>query len=198
MVLFLRTSLGRQLRQVSQLRCDDNCDRTDLSLVNGYESRFVDANYIAVLGFAEAVDWKNRSLAFHTGRMIAQSGYGLICGNTRSTFDYALHGASQEGGTTQVILEKGKHPDCAHCDNYYYVKGSAEKHRLLVKHARGAVVIGGGDRTKKLVSRLVQLNRPVAAIEGTGGVVRKELPGRVHRASTAKDGVAWVCSRLSF
>ena len=150
-----------------------------------------------MLGFAEEVGWGNRSLAYHAGRAIVDSGHIVLCGNTTSTFESALRGANQAGGWSQVIIErdsKNTVPDYQAC---YRVKDAATKHRLLINHSRAAVVIGGGPRTLKLVQQLVSLDRIVVAIEGTGGVVRRELPSNVIRAENAATAVAFVSERLA-
>lgn len=129
--------------------------------------------------------------------MIAESGHDLLCGNTTSTFHYAVKGAREGGGLTQVILSENDSFDSAACENAYFVDTASDKHRLLVRHARAAIVIGGGPRTKKLVSRLVGLNRAVVAIEGTGGVVRNELPSKVVIKPTALEAVKHITSQFS-
>lgn len=160
--------------------------------------RFVDGQYIAVLGFAEAVDWKNKSFAYHAGRLIAKAGYGTLCGNVTSTFEYALLGAKEERGLRQIVVEQGVHFDDELCSNIYVTADKPHKHRMLLDQARAAIVIGGGNHTRELADRLVALNKPVVAIEGSGGVTRTELSARVEAKPSALQAVNWLMKRLSF
>ncbi len=150
-----------------------------------------------MLGFAEACNWKNRTLAFHIGRRIAAAGYGVLCGNTTSTFDYAFRGAKEAGGLTQAIIDPSIFETSDYCDNEYLAATPKDKHRLILKHARGAIVIGGGRRTRELAVRLAYTRKPVIAIEGSGGVVTRELPKRIPRAGSAIEAMDLLLPSLT-
>ena len=137
--------------------------------------------YISVLGYGVNCSDFNKEIAFQAGRKIALCGLKVCAGNLSGTFHHAFKGAKMVDGHTSAILEiTSKASDKPHCDEVTYVTNTNAKHQLIAEKCLGAIVIGGGEGTKKLIARFLKLNKIVVAIECTGGVVNSELDDRVE------------------
>ncbi|MFT7220861.1 MAG: hypothetical protein ACI8Z1_002481 [Candidatus Azotimanducaceae bacterium] len=182
MVLLNRIEQGEQFIQSAKLHDQHVCTRHQLTLV--------------------AVPW-TFTLARAKSNIGVRYGARHRCERPqRSMWQYHLNiwlcaqGRPSAGGSSQVIIERGSQTKVSADQARYSVDDAPTKHRLLINHSRAAIVIGGGPRTLKIVRKLVALHRTVVAIEGTGGVVRHELPSNVKRADSAAAVVALVCERF--
>ena len=136
--------------------------------------------YIAVLGFATRCSQSNQAIAYKVGRELALNQFTVCAGNVTGTFIYAFNGAKSANGHTLALVGADcKGLDKSHCDEVVYATNSDKKHQLIADKCQGAIVIGGGAGTKKLITRFVNLNKPVVAILGSGGVVTNELDKEV-------------------
>jgi len=137
-------------------------------------------NCIAVLGFATKCSHVNQVIAYEVGRQIALGEFTVCAGNVMGTFPHAFTGAKSVNGHTLAVLET----DCSAldetaCDDIIYAPDSDAKHQLIADKCLAAIVIGGGHGTKKLITLFLNLDKPVVAIAGSGGVVTGELDARV-------------------
>jgi len=149
---------------------------------------------IAVLGFATKCSEANQVVAYEIGRQIAIGKYTVCAGNVMGTFPHVLTGAKSVHGHTLVVLESGCTVlDEALCDEIIYAPDSDSKHQLIAEKCLGAVVIGGGHNTKKLITRFLNLDKPVVAILGSGGVVTGELDARVKVVEQACLSIKELC-----
>jgi len=151
-------------------------------------------NCIAVLGFATKCSDANQVTAYEVGRQIALGEYTACAGNSTGTFPHVFTGAKSVNGHTLAVLE----PNCtvldeALCDDVIYAPDSEAKHQLIAEKCLGAVVIGGGYGTKKLIARFLNLDKPVVAIAGSGGVVPGELGARVKVIGQACLSIKELC-----
>ncbi len=136
---------------------------------------------IAILGFAVPCTMHNKYMAFETGKLLAKSGYVVTAGNLTSTFYYAFKGAKSVMGNTVAIIEKDiRFENLEYCDVVERVNSASIKHTRIADTCTGAIVIGGGSRTNKVVNNFLQQDKPVIAIKNTGGIVDSELDTRVQ------------------
>jgi len=137
-------------------------------------------NCIAVLGFATKCSDANQVTAYEVGRQIALGDYTACAGNSTGTFPHVFTGAKSVNGHTLAVLEAGVTVlDETPCDAVIYAPDSDAKHQLIADKCLAAIVIGGGHGTKKLITQFLNLDKPVVAIAGSGGVVIGELDARV-------------------
>ena len=137
-------------------------------------------NYVAILGFASSLNFVQENLAQETARKLAEKGLGVGVGNLSGTFDHALRSAKAHAGMTIAIVEQAlstKHHD--DCDVLLVVSSQQEKHQALSDQCCGAIVIGGGPGTQKLIDRFLEKGKRIVALEGSGGIVPLELDRRV-------------------
>ncbi len=146
---------------------------------------------IAVLGFATLCSDYNKEIAFEVGRLLAVRGFTVCSGNIIGTFIHAFKGAKIVEGRTVAILEDNKRSaDKPFCDEALYALDTDTKHQLICETCQAAIVIGGGEGTKKLISRFIHLNKDVVAIKESGGVVNSELNDNVKLVDSPEMAVS--------
>jgi len=143
--------------------------------------------YIAILGYATSCTSANKERAFKIGSHIALCGFTVCAGNLTGTFYHAFKGAKSVGGKTLAVLENTKKiSDKPYCDEAIFALDTDTKHQMIAEKCIGAIVIGGGEGTKKLITRFLQMNKGVVAISSSGGVVNEELDKRAKVMSDLK------------
>ncbi len=121
---------------------------------------------------------------------MATRGYGVATGNLSSTFHHAFSGAKEINGSTCAIIETAlKDLTNPLCDNLEVVSNIKTKHKMLAERCLGAIVIGGGNGTLAVISEFIHLDKPVIAIEGSGGIVRNELANSVLEVRDSEGAV---------
>ena len=146
--------------------------------------------YIAVLGYGENCSEHNKSKAFHAGCEIASHGLAVCAGNVSGTFHSAFEGAKSVSGHTIAILEVNlKGSDKSLCDEVFYTTDTDTKHQLIAEKSLGAIVIGGGEGTKKIITRLLNTGKTVVAIHNTGGAADSKLDKRVSVETDIKEAI---------
>lgn len=144
---------------------------------------------VAVLGFSVLRYHQCRLAAFYLGQYLAKSGYEAIGGNITGVFADVFRGVRSGGGHSCALLEKG-YGDVRsqlQCERLRFVSSAVSKHRLLTCMADMAVVIGGGPATKLIISELVNLQKPVWALAGSGGIVERELHSEVLLSTSMEE-----------
>ena len=153
---------------------------------------------IAVLGYGTNCSDLNKDRAFQAGRQIALSGFEVCAGNLMGTFYHAFKGAKSASGRTLAILEfTEKETEKPLCDEIVYTSDSATKHKTIAEKCFGAIVIGGGEGTMKLIIRLLEKNRYVIAINNSGGVVNSELDKRVKVVANIEKAIEYFLKQIS-
>jgi len=156
-------------------------------MINISEHRRIE-NHVAILGFAEPCPSFNEEMAFMMGSSLAKDGHIVTAGNLTSTFHSAFMGAKSERGNTLAVLEKQMQlKESNYCDVVMSVSDTNQKHRMLAEICSGAIMIGGGPGTKHIETEFLKRNKPVVALSGTGGIVRKELDKKTMRAHSVEE-----------
>lgn len=152
--------------------------------------------YLAILGFGRRCSDENRRLASEAGKQIADHGIGICAGNLTGTFHYAFEGAKSVSGHTLAIVEKSLNTlESKYCDEVRFVADTSIKHQTIAEKCLGAIVIGGGEGTKKVIDQFLRLEKPVVAIKGSGGIVNSELDKRVTIESDVKRALKIIVER---
>jgi uncharacterized protein (TIGR00725 family) len=119
---------------------------------------------IAIVGGREAPQ-ELLEQATQVGRLIARSGFGLVCGGMGGIMEAAAKGCKEEGGLTVAIL---MHDDPKYANPYMDVvipTGLGIARNLLVVRAGEAVIaIDGSYGTLSEVAFALQMGKPVIGI----------------------------------
>jgi len=143
-------------------------------------------NYIAIAGFASKCAKHNIPLITDVCRQAVEGGYGISAGNLSGTFLYAFRETKKRHGHTMAIVESGvAHIHHQHCDILQIVSSNHQKHQMLAQKCVGAIVIGGGHGTKRLIDQFLIQQKPVVALTASGGIVEHELNKRVTMADSS-------------
>ncbi|MCG8414838.1 MAG: hypothetical protein MI746_11525 [Pseudomonadales bacterium] len=141
-------------------------------------------NFIAILGFAKQVNERQALLAEEAARKLSESGHGVGVGNVTGTFSHALKSAKENKGLTMAIIEQTlRDRNLSDCDILQIVSTQRAKHEALAKQCSGALVIGGGTGTLKLIEQFLRNGKRVVAIADSGGIVPRELGNSVTISS---------------
>ncbi len=133
---------------------------------------------IAVLGFGMDVPEKSKELALKAGKYLAERGFVVCIGNVGGTFYYAAKGAKAGGGKTLAFIDQKTDISKIHyCDDFEMMESTEQKHEQIVSYCDAAIVIGGGENTRKLIRKFVAERKPIVGIIGTGGVVEEKIAG---------------------
>ena len=127
---------------------------------------------ISVVGFNEDSRTKAaRDAAYQVGRAIAMVGGTVVCGGLGGVMEAACKGARDAGGNSVGIIPSA---DSAQVNRYCDVvvaTGLGRSRDFVVAYSGDAmVVVGGGAGTLIEVAAAYQVERPIAAVKGTGGV----------------------------
>ena len=138
-------------------------------------------NFIAILGFAKQIDSRQALLAEEAARKISERGCGVGVGNVSGTFEHALNSAKSSKGITMAIIEQDVCcRDLQNCDILQIVSSQIDKHKALANQCSGALVIGGGHGTLKLIDEFLENQKRIVAIANSGGIVPKELNASIE------------------
>lgn len=144
--------------------------------------------HVAILGFAEPCGAYNQELAYSMGLLLAKRSCVVTAGNMSSTFYSAFKGAKQAKGSTLAILEEHREiNEVVYCDVVLTVENTEQKHRMLAEICSSAIMIGGGPGTKHIETEFLKRDKPVIALQGSGGITRTELDKRTESVSSIKE-----------
>ncbi len=133
-----------------------------------------ECKHIAILGYGEYCSDENGNIAYTVGKLLSTKGLVTCAGNIGGTFKRAFEGAKSVGGNTIAIVSKDmgtKAP--SYCNKIVEVSDTKTKHATIAKLCAGAIVIGGGKGTEKVINQFSLLDKPVIAITGTGGIAER-------------------------
>lgn len=120
---------------------------------------------IAIVGGREASP-ELLEQAMQLGRLIARSGFGLVCGGMGGIMEAASQGCKEEGGLTVAIL---MHDDPKYANPYIDVAiptglGIA-RNLLVVRSGEVVIAIDGKYGTLSEIAYALQINKPVIGIK---------------------------------
>ncbi len=130
-------------------------------------------NYIAILGFADYCSEENIKMVQQVTTEIAQLGYGICMGNISGTFKCALEKMAEYQGESLLILERSVQQPVPRCAQVLLVDNAELKHRMIASMCVGAIVIGGAQGTAHLVKCVLDLEKPIAVVDGSGSLVNR-------------------------
>jgi len=146
---------------------------------------------IAVFGGRDcsAADYEN---AGRLGQLIAEHGFGLICGGRNGVMEAACRGAAQAGGQTIGILPDDSDEAANPWVQIAIPSGiGIARNSIIVRACRAAVAIGGKYGTLSEIAYALDLHIPIFGI-GTW-----EIPG-VRAVSTPEAAMAGIIEELDW
>ncbi len=144
---------------------------------------------ISVIG-AGTPDPRARDWARQVGRLVAERGFGVVCGGLGGVMEAACEGCRQAGGLTVGILP-GSDPAAANPWVQVAIPTGLGQARnvLVVMAGQGAVAVSGGPGTLSEIGHAMKMGRPVVGL-GTWS-----LPGLAEAESPA-EAVELLLDRL--
>lgn len=135
---------------------------------------------ISVVGAAEATG-EEYSIAYETGRFIAQAGATLVCGGLFGVMEAACRGAREAGGRTVGIVP-GTDDGNAYLDAVIRTGLGQARNVLVVQSGDAVIAIGGNYGTLSEIAIALKTGRRVF------GIKTWDIPG-VTQCVTAEDAV---------
>lgn len=136
---------------------------------------------LAILGFGTECSKKNAQLASTIGKMAGKNEISLIAGNVTSTFGYAFKASKEYKVANICVIEKYKKHLREHdATEIYHVEDTFSKHQQIAQMADAAILIGGGPGSQMLLNHFIKLKKTVVALEGSGGIVGRNLSKKVE------------------
>ncbi len=140
---------------------------------------------IAVVGGATCSD-QEAAWAQEVGRLLAQRGYGVVCGGRGGVMAAACQGANQMGGVTVGLLPGEDIREANPWVQIAIPTGIGEARNALVARAgQGVIAIGGGYGTLSEIALALKWGKKVAGL-GTWAIEG------VYAAASPQDAVAYV------
>ncbi len=138
------------------------------------------ARLISVIGAGAATpleeDW-----AREVGRLLAQAGWGVVCGGLAGVMTAACQGCAEAGGLT-VCLLPGSEPGAANpwCRVVVPTGLGQARNALVVLAGQGAIAVGGGGGTLSEMGHALKAGRPVVSLGSwrVEGVPQAESPAQ--------------------
>lgn len=122
------------------------------------------ARLISVIG-AGAADERQKQDARRVGRLLAQAGWGVVCGGLAGVMTAACEGCASAGGLTVGLLPGTEH-DAANswCGVVLPTGLGQARNALVVLAGRGAIAVGGGGGTLSEIGHALKAGRPVVGL----------------------------------
>jgi uncharacterized protein (TIGR00725 family) len=120
---------------------------------------------IGVIG-ARDCDAETYDHAYRVGKLLAEKGWGVICGGLTGVMEAACRGAFEAGGLTVGILP-GDSPDSA--NEFVRVPIATgmgiARNVIIIRSAAAVIAISGGAGTLSEVAHCLQLGVPVVGLK---------------------------------
>jgi uncharacterized protein (TIGR00725 family) len=138
---------------------------------------------IGVIG-ARHCDARVYEHARRVGEILAERGYGVICGGLSGVMEAACKGASEAGGLTIGVLP-GEMPESA--NSFVQVRIATgmgiARNVIIVRSSEAVIAVAGGAGTLSEIAHCLQLGVPVV------GLYSHEVSPEIIQASTPEEAV---------
>jgi len=165
--------------------------------------------FVAVIGSGDADPDRDR-IARAVGAVIAEAGYGLVCGGHGGVMEAACHGAHDilgpgSGRILAILPGADKAAANLYADIVVPSGLGYARNLLVVLSADAVVAVGGSSGTLSEIAHAWQLGKPICALAAAGGWAQK-LAGEsldtkrqdaIYRAETVEDVRDWLRTTLS-
>lgn len=136
------------------------------------------ARLISVIG-AGAADEQQKRDARRVGELLAQAGWGVVCGGLAGVMTEACRGCATAGGLTVGLLPGNEHDAANQWCGVVLPTGLGQaRNALVVLAGRGAIAVGGEGGTLSEIGHAIKAGRPVVSLGSwqVKGVAQAESP----------------------
>jgi len=145
---------------------------------------------IGIVGGRE-VGEETAQMAYEVGRLIAQNGYGLVCGGMGGVMEAASKGCKEAGGLTVAILQQEEtHFANPYMDVVIPSGMGVGRNVLILRSAAGVIAIDGKYGTLSEIAYAFQLNRPIV------GLHTWDVSADMPKAQTAEEAVRLIIEKI--
>lgn len=138
---------------------------------------------IGVIGSRDC-DAETYDYAYRVGKLLAERGWGVICGGLSGVMEAACKGAFEAGGLTVGVLP-GDSPESA--NEYVRVRIATgigiARNVIIISSSAAVVAISGGPGTLSEVAHCLQLGVPVVGLKSF------DVSDEIVQAATPEDAV---------
>jgi uncharacterized protein (TIGR00725 family) len=138
---------------------------------------------IGVIGSRDC-DEATRERAEAVGRLLAERGYGVICGGLTGVMEAVCRGAAEAGGLTVGVLP-GELPESA--NRFVSVRiatgMSIARNVIIIRSSAAVIAMTGGAGTLSEIAHCLQLNVPVVSLGSF------DVSPEIHQVSSPEDAV---------
>ena len=127
---------------------------------------------IAVIGSARLNDSSVIKMCLDAGKLLADSGYSLVCGGLGGVMEESCRGFKSAGssGVTVGILPSYDASTANQFIDVFIPTGlDIGRNQLVVSSGFAVIVIGGGAGTLSEISLASQIGKPILLMKGSGG-----------------------------
>lgn len=136
------------------------------------------ARFISVIG-AGAASEQEKSWAHRVGELLAQAGWGVVCGGLAGVMTAACRGCASAGGLTVGLLPGSGHEAANPWCRVVLPTGLGQaRNALVVLAGQGAIAVGGGGGTLSEIGHALKAGRPVVSLGSwrVAGVPQADSP----------------------
>ena len=128
--------------------------------------------------------------AYEVGKLLAEKGFGVVCGGQGGVMEHACRGANQAGGWAIGILPSANGEGANQYLHVVIPTGMGEmRNALVVRAAQAVIAIGGEYGTLSEIAFALKLGKRVIGLE-TWQLVRKgEIDQGIIVANTPEEAV---------
>ena len=141
------------------------------------------ARLISVIG-AGAADQRQKQNARRVGELLAQAGWGVVCGGLAGVMTEACQGCASAGGLTVGLLPGNQHDAANQWCKVVLPTGLGQaRNALVVLAGRGAIAVGGEGGTLSEIGHAIKAGRPVVSLGSwqVRGVPQADSPEQAVR-----------------
>lgn len=136
------------------------------------------ARLISVIG-AGSADPRQKQDARRVGELLAQAGWGVVCGGLAGVMIEVCRGCASAGGFTVGLLPGNEHDAANQWCKVVLPTGLGQaRNALVVLAGRGAIAVGGEGGTLSEIGHAIKARRPVVSLGSwqVRGVPQAESP----------------------
>ncbi len=143
---------------------------------------------IAVLGSDEGICTDEQyDTAFKVGELIAEKGHITLTGGGAGVMEAALKGAHENEGITVGIIPEKKMDKANHfCDVIIASGIGLARDEINIASSDGVILVGGGAGTMNEATFAYMFERPIVAVENSGGTAEKVAGEYLDERETEK------------
>ncbi len=151
-----------------------------------------------VIGSKEVTSEAIWNVALQVGREIARAGAALVCGGLTGVMEASAKGAKEASGTTVGIIPGNVKSEANHYIDIVIATGiGLARNSIVATTSDAIIIIAGGPGTLSEAAFALNLEKPVVAMRGTGGIADlladREIDGRTVLSASSPVEAVRLC-----